>query len=276
MLKLAKNIAIGSVFIPGERTKTWYKLQIDFIKRTTKNFKHYVFLNGKDFDVSFDSSEIIGQSTEHALNVLYGTAQGENHLLGLNALLDHFRKIQAENYLILDCDCFPIRFNWSDILLESMNKKNKLMAAPIRTENLDVFPHPSALFFKKDALQKEWFDLSHGTTMNLMNHPIHDVGGKLPLKECFPLMRTNRFNAHPIFGAIYGHIFYHHTCGSRPKTLLTRGILMEQITSNYMGENHWEIEETIFKELIQSPDKLLNKLLGNYNDLQTIKSSMPG
>lgn len=269
MFKIKKNLIVGSVFTPGDRTETWYKLQIQFLKKTTKNFKHFVFLNGKIDQSIFNESEIIGSSPNHALNIMNGTAQSSNHLIGLNSILSKFRNTNGDNYLFLDSDCFPVMNNWLPTLLNLMSKKNKSIAAPIRTDNLDLFPHPSALFVKRDALHKQWFDLSLGTVVNLMGTSINDVGGKLPLKECYPLLRSNYFNAHPIFGAIYGHMFYHHTCGTRPKGMLTRGI-MEDTSSHYI-DKHWEIEEVLFNKLKNESEVLIDKFLGKFNDLEELK-----
>ena len=269
MLKnTTKELIVGSVFVSGERTKTWYQLQIQFLKKTTSNFKHYVFLNGDIDESIFTESEIVGHYNESAVKILDGSAQSNNHLIGLNAILAKFKTVNAHNYLILDCDCFPILDNWMPTLVDTMSSKDKSIASPIRTENLDIFPHPSALFMTKAALQSNWMDLSIGSKFNLMTNEIHDVGAKLPLKECYPLLRTNYFNPHPIFSAIYGHMFYHHTCGSRPKGMHTRGI---NEGASYYVKNHWAIEEILFERLQDNPEKLINKLLGDYTDLNKLK-----
>lgn len=263
MLK-SRKLLVGSVFVSGERTKHWYNLQIDFLRKNTKSFEHFVFLNGEDIDKSiFIHSEIVGTQNHHAVKVMDGNKQSSNHLFGMRKILETFRKIEAENYLFLDCDCFPVKKDWMHWLIDMMNIKNKSIAAPIRTENLDTFPHPSALFLRSKALNCEWFDLSIGETTNLMGEKIHDVGCKLPLSKCYPLLRTNYFNPHPIFGAIYGHAFYHHTCGTRPKGMVTRGIGNGIL--NHFTTKHWEIEEIIFNSLITDPELLMSKLMGDYN-----------
>ena len=53
------ELLVGSVFTTGE-TKFWYELQIEFLKKTTTNFKHVVFLNGLLDRSIFKDSEIIG------------------------------------------------------------------------------------------------------------------------------------------------------------------------------------------------------------------------
>lgn len=254
---------VGSVFVAGNRAKTWYDLQMRFLHKTTANFHHIVFLNGKEFDFSLEYSEIVGQSDLTGLEKI-GTAkeqqlaQKDNHYLGLSILLDHFKKIEAENYLILDCDCFPVQDNWVGILKKACLQRNKVFAAPIRTENFDLFPHPCALFFGKEVLQQDWFDLSSGETVNLMGNLVYESGGKLPKEKCLPLLRTNCFNVHPIFSGIYGDIFYHHACGSRPKTFLARGI-GESILRRQV--DHWSIEEEIFRKLSSNPDEFVQSLL---------------
>lgn len=78
------------------------------------------------------------------------------------------------------------------------------------------------------------------------------------LKSSANLIRpTNCLNIHPIFAGIYGDIFYHHACGSRPKTFLARGI-GESILRRQV--DHWGIEEEIFRKLSSNSDEFVQSL----------------
>lgn len=253
---------IGSVFVEGERTKAWYELQMQFIRKTTNNFRHLVFLNGTDFETSFFDSEIVGRCETSGLKIgetakERQAAQKRNHWTGLSGILEAFNSFDADNYLILDCDCFPIQHNWVEILQNALSHRSKKFVAPIRTENFDLFPHPSAVFFKRDILSEDWFDFSSGETVSLLGKSVNECGGKLPIDCCLPLLRTNVLNLHPIFSGIYGDIFYHHGCGSRPRTSLPRGFCG---TIAIGGVDHWAKEESLYQKLIASPETFVQSL----------------
>jgi len=272
MLKVRNKLLVGSVFVSGERTRTWYNLQIEFLKKTTKSFKHLVFLNGETDQSIFTESEIVDSQDHDAVKILNGNAQSSNHLVGLKCLFDNFMKMGADHYLFLDCDCFPIKKDWMPWLLKRMHNKHKGVAAPVRTENLDVFPHPSALFVRGHCLNADWFNMEIGSLNNLMDTPTSDVGAKIPMKLCYPLLRTNYFNPHPIFAAVYGHAFYHHTCGTRPRGMVTRA-MSEGIFEHFVS-NHWAIEEMLFNELASNPDRFVSRLMGDYDNFTQVKNDL--
>lgn len=250
-----KKILIGSVFGPSERNQTWYDLQLEFLNKTTNcKFDHVVFLSGADKKI-FSSSQIIGE-VENTWEPLEVEGKTENfcpHILGVQTIIKHFHREGYDHCLILDSDCFPIQNDWHEKLLEKMGGKS--YAAPIRTENLDVFPHPSAFFIKTLCGVRfkptQWIK-------NLLGEDVLDNGSCIPMDETFPLMRTNKYNPHPIFAGIYYDMFYHHCCGSRtPDTRSTKSgyydILMSQ-------EEHVRIEQYLFEALKKNPSAFLKKL----------------
>jgi len=262
MINYFQSIAVGSVFIPHERSQKWYDLQIKYLKKTCLNFRHFVYVNG-DMDHSiFEHSEIVGSSDYHA-GLEIGGKQSENHSFGLQALLNKFRSLSDYSYLILDSDCFPILNGWNEILINQMKDQFKI-AAPIRYENLDTFPHPSAMFIKGDCIHEDWLDFKLDIDddfgyKNLLGDKLMDVGCRIPINICYPLIRSNFCNFHPIFSGVYNHMFYHHGCGSRSS--MTRITCGEYLNHYMTEEDHLNCVDDLFEMLIQNPESFIDILV---------------
>lgn len=204
-------IRIASVYGPSPWNRQWLGLQDDFLRRCSEgaDIEFGVFLNGVDLDISGTQATIIGQSTQNL-----------GHAAALQGIFRHFRTDwrNADGYLLLDSDCFPIRPRWAHELTTLMARHRKSFAAPVRFENLETYPHPCALYIDGTALDdpRLHFDGSAGTD-NLLGEPVKDVGaGLLPIRnDLLPLVRSNVRNPHPIASAVYNHFFYHHGAGSR-------------------------------------------------------------
>ena len=125
------KLLVGSVFTSHKKQKNFYDLQIKFLKKTTKDFHHIVFINGKS-EYYFKHSETIGNHLDYQTIGL-----SKSHSLGMDSIIQFFREHPADNYLLLDSDCFPILNNWQEILLSKMHEKK--FAAPVRFENLETF-----------------------------------------------------------------------------------------------------------------------------------------
>ena len=227
------KILVGSVFSDHERSSDWYNLQINFLNKTT-NFDHVVHSN--NCNINFHSSTVVSKGEN---NHIWGS---KNHVYGLNKLLDYFKTQDYEYYLILDCDCFPI-VPWVDKLLDKMNDFE--IASIVRTENLDLFAHPSMNFFKRSALNYLKYDLLKNA--NLLGNITEDTSFDA---KFFPLLRTNKVNLHPILCGIYFNLFYHHGASVAAVTAAYHGQ-----ASRYYSYNKND-EQTISNN---SLDKLLSK-----------------
>lgn len=264
MIHCFKNLVVGSVFIPHERSQKWYDLQIKYLKKTCSNFHHLVYVNG-DMDHSiFKYSEIIGSSSYHAGLEAIGGKQSENHSQGLQVLLSKFRSMPAMNYLILDSDYFPVLSGWNEILIDRMKDRFKI-AAPIRCENLDTFPHPSAMFIKGNCIHEDWLDFKLDIDYNFgyknfLGDKLIDVGCRIPINVCYPLIRSNFRNLHPLFAGVYNHMFYHHGCGSRKLETETRMIYNEYLDHYMKKEDHLCVDY-LFEKLIENPELFIDNLM---------------
>lgn len=238
------KICIASVFTDDNRSKTWYQLQMKFIKKTTSDFDHFVFLNGDQSNV-YTESTIIGQGTYTRDDTQFQS----NHLIGLNAILDFFRKNSQkyEYFLVLDSDCFPVSPDW----FFRLSSNDFEVSACVRYENLDSFAHPCVVFMKRSYLEKALFKFDDCT--NIIGYTCPEV--HFDCKEFFPLIRTNRVNLHPIMYGIYYDCFYHHAAGSR--NVFIRSI---DLNSYYDPDDQVSPLER-FESIKKSPDLFVNKLM---------------
>jgi len=201
MRKHHSDLLVCSVFTDDSRSRFWLEQQYDWLARTTGAFDHAVFLN-RAAESLFRRSHIIGRAD---------LPHNGTHIAGLRAIADYCQTTRYKYYLVLDSDCFPIVAGWVDILLSSMKEFRKRFAAPARTENLDIFPHPSAVF----TTDARYLTFGIRTSPSLLGAKVRDVTCTAPRACWFPLLKSNRVTVHPVLSTVYYGVFYHHGCGSR-------------------------------------------------------------
>ena len=246
-----KPLLIVSIFAPSDLNQKWYSLQKRFIAKTTRiSYDYRIILNGADTTV-FDSKDILLNN---------GDNLGHSH--ALMQVVNYFRENPYDAYLILDSDCFPVWEGWHDVLLEQMQKFGKRFAAPVRAENLDAFPHPSAFFATAEGIRHPGLDFARHESVNLLGDKVVEVGGAMQaMNEHFlPLVRTNTLNVHPVAAGIYHHLFYHHGAGSRDFNF--------RILKRYDYYQHWFDNENreaqcrdLLNALMQDPDGFIQRLM---------------
>lgn len=257
---------VVSVFFGSERNPNWINLQLEFLKKNTHcPFDHAVVLNEEPRLDLFTESKIIKSFEPHS----EGAFITIHALPAFNAAIEYMRS-QSNNYnqfLLLDSDSFPIAKNWDQLLNNVMLEKN--IAAPVRVENLDLFPHPSAIFMRKIGLEEDvLFYMKR--RMNLEGELIFDASIGEPVHKTFPLVRSNVYNYHPLFSAIYFGMFYHHGCGSRPgHTRMSKYFSQSQGVDKIRDQ---DISEKLYQQLISDPDKHIRILLGKENPCRELQT----
>jgi hypothetical protein len=259
-----KDVLVASVFASSPRNETWLHLQRSFLRQTTASYDHAVYLNHCDWSDSFRESLIIGSRSEKTRT---GPGkQSADHAAALTEVFRYFRDHPDYSYyLLLDSDCFPVRRGWLRLLVRRM--KRFQFAAPIRSENLEDFPHPCALFLTKAALERPW-NLAVTPGRNLLGKPFVDLGCSLPTEGWYPLLRTNVYNPHPVLAAIYKHLFYHHGAGSRQ--LYFRA---ERYYDHI--DDHARVEAEIYARLVADPAKFISDLMGGDGLAPAPTSTLP-
>lgn len=253
-----KKILITTVYAPSEYNEHWYKLQKHFIKKNTLvpyDFK--VIVNNINSDL-FEDDEIILVNNENI-----------GHPEGVDQIFSYMREQEQQEkysgYLLLDSDAFPVGIGWHEILDEQMARFNKTIAAPIRYENLDKFPHPCVVYMNTDGINNLGVNFNYAKVKNLMGDMIEEVGGLMPevSDQVLPLLRTNRVNLHPVAAGIYHHLFYHHGAGSRGFDF--------RLLKMYEYYNHWidnnsqpDYGVQLMNALVNDPDSFIDKLMYAY------------
>ena len=248
-----KPLAIATIFAPSERNAAWYSLQKRFLAKTTNvPFDYSVILNGVK-PVGFDPGDVVLVNHE---NVGHGEA--------LMQAVERFREDRHDAYLLLDSDCFPVTPGWHHILTDLMTCFGRVVAAPVRTENLDLFPHPCAFFLLDEALADPRLEFRKVTSSrNLLGFEVSDAGcaAQEMGDSLLPLLRTNVVNLHPVAAAIYHHLFYHHGAGSRDfefRVLKRFGYYRHC----YPNGGQQAVGERLFRALIRDPDRFIDRLMG--------------
>ena len=180
-----------------------------------------------------------------------------NHLYCLKELIKLVDQ-NSDTYLILDSDCFPIQQGWQSMLLNTISKNGYQVAAPIRAENFDLFPHPCAMFITNKGMKtlKMIPSNQHYYNTNLLG-----IERQEPTCNhlAFPLLRSNQVNIHPVGAAIYYNMFYHHGAGSRQP--------IPQLASFYSCLDSPDSVEwnSSLERLNSDPWAYITKLSGNIN-----------
>ena len=249
---MSKKLCIVSVHAPSEYGEKWYELQREFVfKNTTCDFEYKIILNGvnandfRDEDIKIVNDENIG------------------HAPALAQAIEYFRASGHDACLILDSDCFPIKRGWHEILIPQMKAWGKPMAAVIRTENLDLYPHPCAFLILTEGLSEDRFEFQKGEAVNLLGEIFEDVGSRMTgaYDKVFPLIRTNVINVHPMAAGIYHHLFYHQHAASRDFNC--------RVIDRYHLHDHWyqrdnqlEHATLLQQRLFDDPERFINYLCG--------------
>ena len=246
------NIMACTVAAPTARNESWAKLQSIFLDRTkfAKVSKHVV-INGTP----------AGPWTDKGYKIIKYWVYNKGHYYGLKVIVDTFIESDFEWLLILDSDAWPIREDWFAVCDKLMSDRNKLGCAAIRCENFDTFPHPCIFLAHRKIIEKG-VEFKLRTQLNLLGEPTTDLATNYADfdTDFLPLIRTNKINYHPLFGGIYGHLFYHHGAGSRVADN-TRVALSGMYDHFVDSRSHVTVESAMFNALMSNPASYLNKML---------------
>lgn len=206
-----KDLLVGTSFAKDTKTqRKWLDTQINFIRETTEEFDHISVVNGQCWDDFGEGKTTLIRPVEQN----YGGSRA--HQQSLTILTDVFagKANEYKNFLILDCDAFPIRKGWLQILNKKMGDHFEI-ATIIRPENCELRLHSSILFAKPRALENLNFVATEvgyrldGYVEKDLNMPHYEKDRE----KVFVMARSNKKNVHPIGCGIYFDLFYHHSNG---------------------------------------------------------------
>lgn len=244
------KVCIGTVFTNMEDPQQveWLKLQKKFLDATTDNFDYVSFVHHGDPSILYEYSDYVLLSNYNAI---------KGHLTGIYDIFDFFKRNRRvyDYFLLLDNDAWPIKEKWLPALLNRMGTRN--VAMPIRYENLETRFHASILFFKSNVIDLITFKRGD-PTQRLDGVTDGDIGVVYPggNTAVFPMIRTNRFNLHPVTSAIYYDTFYHHSCGTR------QGGFKSNYYYNGIIPHQDHYKDSCLAELRKNPASFICRLAG--------------
>lgn len=250
------SVMMATVASTSNRNEAWSNLQSFFLNRSigVKMDKHVVL-----------NAAMEEPWVEKGYKVIASFSNNKGHADGIKPIVKAFKESDYKWLLLLDSDAFPFRADWFPICKRMLEMKNRIAAAAVRFENFDVFPHP-CVFLASKGFFDSGASFDPKSTTNLLGKEVSDVGtGLVPfMNKIVPLIRTNKVNYHPLLGAVYGHMFYHHGAGSRfPK--LTR-LAVSGMCDHYIRiEDHEASEAKMLKKLVESPGTYLDVLVNGIN-----------
>lgn len=237
------KVFVASVFKPG----TWklYKTQRWFLDQTTDTYRHLIVSTKQPpFECEFR------QATGG------GRGGGNKHIAGMRVAASWFRE-HAKEFdlgLIVDSDAFPVRQAWAKDVLAWLTQSGRQFAAPVRAENMHLWPHVSFLAFPPSAMDVVLPRLNRKgrgwTVWGMRNRK--DPGVSLPLRHCYPLLKSNAVNLHPTLYSVYGDIAYHRSAASRRMRMQGQSYWMTVLGAKYPRS----------LEHLASTPELINRLLG--------------
>jgi hypothetical protein len=217
------KLLVGSVYASGEPQQLeWLGLQKQFLNKTTEDYDLCAYVSHPDISEFKDVNVIANRADdprETHCSIL--------HVEGLRCLRDYFvtQKDNYDAFLFLDSDAFPVKQDWLPTLVTRMGQQThkKDCAAIVRAELCEMRYHASVLFCLPaalDGLQFLFGQVTNGGVegqdlLGNYENDIHISYQRSPDRcRVFPLLRTNRYNIHPVACGIYYDMFYHHAFGS--------------------------------------------------------------
>lgn len=252
--------------------KFWLNVQRDFISSYTQDFDFAVYLNTIKNKSLFSDCIVIGEN-----DVVIGDER-MSHRFALRHIVQYFRDHQDsyDAFCLLDSDCFPIKPNWLENILDHLSARKFKFAAIVRMENGDPFPHPAGLVIPSAHIQEDLFrypEFFSGCKDLITGNYVRDTGDSMSFWNDKgkmigqPLLRSNAVNIHPLYAGIYGDTFYHHGLGSRIRKVESEGVVVEPY-SNYRAKPYWDtfgnyhLDYNIIFDMIKHPKRFISILRG--------------
>lgn len=242
MIKIGASLLVLTSFTKSEWNPVWAQLQPQFLKKTTRFYRYVVFSNGEKEHLPEADDLVVSDEPQ-----MYGSG---HHARILHSMIDYCRSSHYDEFLILDSDCFPFENGWYNRLQRQIIRNNCDFSAIVRAENINFYPCAAAIYFNRQSLNQIRFDFGKREVI-VGGHACDDTGSRMSLDKCFPMLRTNRVNYHPLYAGIYNDMFYHHGAGSRKPPGFHGNMCY--------GENY-ATHEDLFNLLKQDPEGMINRL----------------
>ena len=156
----------------------------------------------------------------------------------------------------LDSDAFPVKADWLDKYTQMISLRSPVVAVK-RLENGDTHSDRCFLMFTNSGFRRHAFDFS---SMDAV-----DAGGGISRDlernnyHWHALLRTNKFDYHPVISAIYDDRIYHHGAGSREPRLRANKDYWDRRS---LWEKEKQIHRVLMMRLFRHTDEFISELRG--------------
>jgi hypothetical protein len=286
-----KKLLIASIYSDVSKENGWFDIQNKFFNMTTEDFDFGIFYNQTEPNLD---AITIGHQTdadirEHFYNGDYQPDDEElperykeylyDMRIAYYKIMDYFRSHsdEYENFLLMDCDAFPVRPHWQEVLGKRMEMTGRWYSGLLRGETFETYPWLGIFYIKGKYIHEDimdWFPRSH---QNTWGHTFRELGtSAIKTHEdgksiWYPLLRSNTLNLHPIRFGVYNHLFYHHMRGSHDKsdpffksdlTALSKPEIMGYYDHYIPKSTLPLIAEHCHQRLLDEPEKFISSLMG--------------
>ena len=240
------------------RDPKWIPIQDEYLKRyLLEPYKKIGYLNyiDNEYDKYFDVAK---------------HDEIESHAIKLNLLADKGIEGSASDgdiLIFLDGDAFPI----TDLtpLIEQIRQGDYRLAAVQRLENNgDIQPHPCFCVTTVGCWKSINGDWEAGHTwLNKTGNEVTDVGGNLKQKldaagiDWKRLLRSNKYNRHPLWYGVYDGLVYHHGAGFRAPVSRLDYPTLRKYTKYFLSTQAGVYFKKLFLSKIMKTDRRLGKVI---------------
>jgi hypothetical protein len=284
-----KKTLIVSIYTEVSKQNGWYDIQKKFLDLTTKDYDFGIFYNQTEPDLDAIN---IGQKSSEELRQHFenGDYQPDDEVLpeaykdylydmrvAYFKIMEYFRshKDEYENFLLLDCDAFPVYPHWQDVLTKRMEMTARRYSGLLRGETFEDYPWLGVFYIRGKYIHEEFMDWFPREHQNLWGQTFREFGtSKIKTHhegKCiwYPLLRSNVLNLHPVRFGVYNHLFYHHMRGSW-KENDSKSNLTALSKPEFIGYyDHYIPKETLplisnhcHQRLLAAPEKFISSLMG--------------
>lgn len=289
-----KKLLVASIYTPISYNNNWLDTQLKFFNLTTKDYDFGVFCNSIDPKFFENDAIVLGyqgpkELGEHWSNQEYMPEDEEldksyrkyhyDMRVAYFKIMDYFREHadEYENFLMCDCDIFPVHPQWQQILDHRLETTNRWYSSLLRGENFETYPWLGMFYIKGEHIHEDipdWFPREYENSFGEVyrefgagRNKTHHNGESI----WYPLIRSNVVNLHPVRFGIYNHLFYHHLKGSwnkddihlKPELTKFAKFELRGYYDHYIPrESHPKIAQHCHARLMQEPEKFICSLMG--------------
>ena len=223
------KLGIACVYFFRDEDAWILDMQLDFIEKTT-DVEFVLYASAARLQDSLKQTLASRKFVKIVDMPPFDDVGGPEHGFFLSHLVRQAANDGCTHVCTLDCDSFPVRRGWPELLVSQMGCEYEV-AAVFRAENMDTdLPHPCGVMMTENIARQE--DLQFWPDEAMQNSEefkvyIEETGQRFDTgiglgyalwkagKPWLRLLRSNTRDLHYLMAGIYGSIFFHLGASSR-------------------------------------------------------------